>query len=143
VPATPPSTYVLVPFEQPGIADPRGADVTRSLLAKLQDRKLDVKTASPVDHYAVVANAPALCTTAGAQAIIVPDVRVEQSSVTGHSHASLRLTMLNCGGAVIGHGAAEADMGQAFLGNFGAAVVGVSEKAMPAAIDQLLSATPK
>ena len=138
-----PSTYLLIPFEQPGIADPRGPDVTHSLLARLQERKLDVKTASPVDHYAVVANAPALCTNVGAQAIIVPDVRVEQSSVTGRSHASLRLTMLSCAGAVLAHGTAEADMGQAFMVNFGATVVGVSERAMNPAIDQLFSAAPK
>jgi len=138
-----PSTYLLIPFEQPGIADPRGPDVTHSLLARLQERKLDVKTASPVDHYAVVSNAPALCTNAGAQAIIVPDVRVEQSSVTGRSHAQLRLTMLSCAGAVTAHGTAEADMGQAFMGNFGATVVGVSERAMNPAIDQLFSTAPK
>jgi hypothetical protein len=135
--AVTPSAYVLVPFEQPGIADPRGADVTRSLLTQLQQRKLDVKPGTPIDHFSAVANAQQLCTGSGAQAIIVPDVRVEQSSATGRSHASMRLTLLSCSGTVLGHGAAEADMGNGFLGNFGAAVVGVSERAMGPAIDQL------
>jgi hypothetical protein len=139
-PAPPPSSYLLVPFEQPGIADPRGPDITRSLLAKLQEHKLDVKAGVALDHFTVVKNAPRLCSDFGTQAIIVPDVRVEQSSVTGRSHASLRLTLLNCSGSVLRHGAAEADVGQVFMGNFGATVVGVSEKAMGPAIDQLFPA---
>jgi hypothetical protein len=139
--AATPSTYLLVPFEQPGISDPRGADITRSLLTRLQERKLDVKAGTPIDHLTAVSGAPQLCSENGAQAIIIPDVRVEQSSVTGRSHASLRLTLLNCSGSLSGHGTAEADMGQAFMGNFGATVVGVSERAMGPAIDQLFPAT--
>ncbi len=135
-PATP-TTYLLVPFEQPGIADPRGADVTRSLLTRLQQHKLDVKAGTPMDHFAAVTGAAQLCAANGTQAIIVPDVRVEQSSATGRSHASLRLSLLSCSGSVLGHGAAEADMGNGFLGNFGSAVVGVSERAMDPAIEQL------
>jgi hypothetical protein len=142
-PAAPPATYLLVPFEQPGIADPRGPDITNSLLTQLKARNLDVKLGTPVDHFSVVSNAPQLCAASGAQAIIVPDVRVEQSSVTGRSHASLRLTQLSCAGALLGHGSGEADVGQLFMGNFGAAVVGVSERAMGPAIDQLFPAAPK
>ncbi|HEY0614770.1 MAG TPA: hypothetical protein VGC96_09025 [Candidatus Elarobacter sp.] len=141
--AVTPSSYFLVPFEQPGISDPRGADITRSLLTQLQQRRLDVKTGNPIDHFTAVANAGRICSDTGTQAIIIPDVRVEQSSVTGRSHASMRLTLLSCAGTVIGHGAAEADMGQAFMGNFGATVVGVSERAMPPAIDQLFPNAPK
>jgi len=148
VPASPaaeatPSSYVLVPFEQPRIADPRGPDVTHSLLAQLQQRKLDVKVGTPIDHFAAVAGAQQLCAGSGAQAIIVPDVRVEQSSMTGRSHASLRLSLLSCTGSVLGHGAAEADMGQAFMGNFGATVVAVSERAMGPAIEQLFPIASK
>ncbi|HEY0394440.1 MAG TPA: hypothetical protein VGD01_08075 [Candidatus Elarobacter sp.] len=142
-PATPPSTYLLVPFEQPGIADPRGADITNSMLTQLKARNLDVRLGTPVDHFSVVSNGATLCAASGAQAMIVPDVRVEQSSMTGRSHASLRLTLLSCGGALLGHGAGEADVGQLFMGNFGAAVVGVSERAMGPAIDQLFPNAPK
>jgi hypothetical protein len=136
-PAPAPSTYLLIPFEQPGIADPRGADVTHSLLTQLQQHKLDVKVFDPIDHFTAVARAPQLCAGTGTQAIIVPNVRVEQSSATGRSHASLHHSLLSCGGSVLGHGAAEADMGNGFIGNFGAAVVGVSERAMGPAIEQL------
>ncbi|MBV8582311.1 MAG: hypothetical protein JOZ86_16935 [Candidatus Eremiobacteraeota bacterium] len=136
-PAAAPSTYVVVPFEQPGIADPRAPDVTHSLLAQLQQHKIDAKPGTPIDHLSTIAGAQQLCAANGAQAIIVPDVRVEQSAVTGRSHASLRLSLVSCSGVVLGHGTGEADIGQMFLGNFGAAIVGVSEKAMGPAIEQL------
>ncbi len=142
-PAAAPSNYLLVPFEQPTIADPRGADMTRSLLAKLQEHKLDAKVGPSVDHFSAVTNAQQLCSASGTQAIIIPNVRIEQSSATGRSHASLRLTELSCTGSVLGHGAAEADMGQAFMANFGAAVVGVTERAMAPAIEQLFPNAPK
>jgi hypothetical protein len=57
--------------------------MTRSLLAQLQQQKLDVKVGTPIDHFSAVTAAQQLCTGSGAQAIIVPDVRIEQSSATG------------------------------------------------------------
>ncbi|MBV8150746.1 MAG: hypothetical protein JOY59_04250 [Candidatus Eremiobacteraeota bacterium] len=140
VPATV-SSYLLVPFEQPGIADPHASDLTNSLQTKLKEHKLDVKTGAPVDHLSVVSTASQLCTSSGAQAIIVPGVRIEQSSVTGRSHAAMRLTLMSCGGTIVRESTAEADMGQAFMYNFGAAVVNVSEQAMSPAIDQLFPAS--
>jgi hypothetical protein len=141
VTATPPSTYLLLPFEQPKLGDPHAADITHSLLAQLQDRKLVVKVGAPIDHLSAVATAQQLCTGSGTQAIIVPNVRIEQSSFSSRSHASLHLSLLNCGGIVIGHGASEANMGNGFIGNFGAAVTGVSERAMGPALDQLFPTT--
>jgi hypothetical protein len=135
--AVTPSSYLLVPFEQPGIADPRGPDITRSLLTKLQEYKLNVTAGPSIDHFSAVTNAAQLCSAGSAQAIIVPNVRIEQSSATGRSHASLRLVLLSCTGSVLGHGDAEADMGQAFINNFGAAAVGVTERAMEPAIQKL------
>jgi hypothetical protein len=134
---------VLVPFEEPTIADPRSADMTHSLLVQLQAQKLDVKVGSPIDHYSAVSSASQLCTANAAQAIIVPDVRIEQSAVTARSHASLHLELLSCTGSVLGHGAAEADMGQPTMVNFGAAVVAVSERAMTPAIEQLFPSKAK
>ncbi|TAM76263.1 hypothetical protein EPN44_05980 [bacterium] len=131
------STYLLLPFEQPGVADPRAADITHSLLTQLQQRKLNVKVGMPIDHLSAIADAQQLCTGSGAQTIIIPNVRIEQSSYTGRSHAALRLTSLSCNGSVLGHGFAQADMGNGFINNFGAAAVGVSERAMGPAIEQL------
>jgi len=133
----PPLTYLLVPYEQPGISDPRGSDITHSLLTALQKKSLTVVAGKPVDHETTIASAGQLCTENKAQNIIVPDIRIEQSSYTGRSHASMLLTLLDCNGAVVSHGAGEADMGSGFMANFGAAVVGVTERAMPPAIAQL------
>lgn len=135
--AASPASYLLLPIEQPGLGDPHAPDMSHSLLTHLQARKPDVKLGTPIDHLSAVSRAAQLCTASAAQAIIVPNIRIEQSSVSGRSHASLHLTQLNCTGSVTGHGAAEADMGQAFMYNFGAAVTGVSERAMDPALDQL------
>jgi hypothetical protein len=140
-PAAPPTTFLLLPFEQPTIGDPHAPDVTHSLLVQLQARKLDVKLGTPIDHLSAVTGAAQLCTANGVQAIIVPNVRVESSPATGRSHASLRLAMLSCGGSVLGHSQAEADMGAGSMNNFGAAVTGISERAMGPAIDQLFPST--
>ena len=90
----------------------------------------------------MVTSAQQLCAANGVQAIIVPDVRIEQSSSKGRSHAALRLSLMSCTGSVLGHGSGEADMG-GVMNNFGAAVVGVSERAMSPAIDQLFPNAPK
>jgi hypothetical protein len=136
-PTAAPSSYALLPYEQPGIADPRGADITRSLLARLQRKYLDVKTAPAMDHFEVFARGAGICAATGAQAIIVPALRVEQSSYTARSHASLRLSLLSCGGAVLRQASAEADIGNLSINNFGAAVVDVSERAMDSALAKL------
>jgi len=142
-PATPlvgPTSYLLLPLGQPTIADPHIADVTHSLLVQLQARKLDVKLGTPMDHLSAITGAAKLCAANGTQAIIVPNVRVEQSSFSGRSHASMHVALLSCGGAVLAHGAGEADMGGGG-NNFGAGVTAVSERAMPLALDQLFPAT--
>ncbi|MGA3035845.1 MAG: hypothetical protein ABSE64_00045 [Vulcanimicrobiaceae bacterium] len=141
VAAAAPSNYLFVPFEEPGVADPRASDMTHSLLKQLQDRKLDVKLGSSVDHLTTLSSAGALCTASGTQAILVPSIRIEQSGFSGRSHASLRLTLLSCSGSILAQGAGEADMGQMFLRNFGASVVGVAERAMIPAEDQLFPST--
>jgi hypothetical protein len=115
--------------------------MTHSLLTQLQGRKLDAKVGPPLDHFTAVTNAPQLCSGSGAQAIIVPNVRIEQSSATGRSHAAMRLSLLSCTGSLLGRGVSEADVGQVFMRNFGATVVGVAERAMIPALDQLFPST--
>ncbi len=139
--AAAPSNYLLVPFEEPGVADPRAPDMTHSLLKQLQDRKLEVKLGLPLDHLTTVSSAATLCAASGTQAILVPSIRIEQSGFNGRSHAALRLTLLSCSGSILGQGAGEADMGQIFMRNFGASVVGVAERAMIPAEDQLFPNT--
>lgn len=84
-----------------------------------------------------ISTAPQLCATNNVQGIIVPDARIEQSSDTGRSHATIRLDLLNCSGRVLRSAFAQADMGNGMIVNFGAAAVGVSERAMGPALDQM------
>jgi hypothetical protein len=141
-PPGPPSMYALLPYEQPGIADPHGMDITRSLFTRLQRKNLVVNTVKAMDHFEVIARAPGICAATGAQAIIVPALRIEQAKDTASSHASLRLSLLNCGGAVLRQASAEADVAHAYTWNLDAAIVDVSERAMDAALTKLFPAPP-
>ncbi|HTZ55438.1 MAG TPA: hypothetical protein VMB20_10290 [Candidatus Acidoferrum sp.] len=135
-------TYLLIPFGQPGVADPRVSDITHSLLTQMQARKLKVVVAgTTIDHLTAIATAPQLCAANNAQAIVVPSIRLEQSISTGRSHAVLRMSLLNCDGAIDGQSVSDADMGQLFIYNFGAALVGVAERAMETGLDQLFPST--
>jgi len=143
-PVTPVTTYLLLPFEQPALGDPHASDITHSLLEQLKKHKLDVKVATtPIDHLTAIATATQLCAANAVQAIIVPQIRLEQSSFSGKSHAALRLTSLGCTGIVLGHGSSESDMGVDFMQNFGSAIVGVSERAMGPAIEALFPVASK
>lgn len=135
-PATPP-TYLLLPFEEPGIGDAHAAQITHSFLLRLQQRKLNVTVGTPMDHITAVAAAPSLCSASGAQAIIVPKVRLEQSVETARSHAAMRLSLLSCSGKTLARGVGDADVGHIYM--FDAAFVAVSERAMGPALDQLFA----
>jgi hypothetical protein len=132
-----PSVYALLPYEQPGIADPHGMDITRSLFARLQRKNIIVNTVPAMDHFEVFARGQGMCATTGAQAIIVPTLRVEQSKDTYSSHASLRLSLLSCGGAVLRQASAEADVAHPYTWNIDAAILDVCERAMDAALAKL------
>ena len=137
VPSSSPTMYALLPYQQPGIADPHGIDITRSLFVRLQRKNLVVNTVTAMDHFEVFARGPSMCATTGAQAIIVPDLRIEQSKDTASTHASLRLSLLSCGGAVLRQASAEADVAHFYTWNLDAAILDVSERAMDAALAKL------
>ncbi|HTW83691.1 MAG TPA: hypothetical protein VMD91_06480 [Candidatus Sulfotelmatobacter sp.] len=136
-PIPPGAKYLVLPFAQPTIADPHVNDVTHSFILQLQKRNLNVVLGAPIDHLTAIATAPQLCAAAGAQGIIVPNVRIEQSDKTGRSHASMHLGLLDCGGALVATGADDADMG----GIGGSAVTGIAERAMVPSLDQLFPST--
>jgi hypothetical protein len=136
-----PTAYLLLPLAQPSIDDPHIGDATNALFLQMQQRKLAVTLGAPRDHLTVIAEAPALCAAARADAIVVPDVRIEQSSVTARSHASLHLTLVDCFGRILAHADADADIGDGSIHNFGAAVTAVAERAMEPALNQLFPAT--
>ncbi len=131
------AAYLLVPFEQPNLADPRSPDITKSFSNKLADRKVSAKVATPIDHLTAVAQAPALCAQNGVSAIIVPSVRLEAAKRT---HAELRLYELDCGGHVIARALSEADINYPASGK---GMIRVAEQAMDAALDQLFSPSAK
>jgi hypothetical protein len=137
-----PSMYALLPYQQPGIADPHGIQITRSLFTRLLRKNVVVNTVPPMDHFEVFARGAAMCAATGAQAIIVPALRVEQSRDTNSTHASLRLSLLSCGGAVMRQASAEADVAHPYTWNLDAAIVDVSERAMDAALAQLFPDPP-
>jgi len=141
-PPGPPSMYALLPYEQPGIADPHGMEITRSLFTRLQRKNLVVNSVPAMDHFDVFARAPAICAATGAQAIIVPALRVEQSKDTASSHASLRLSLLSCGGTVLRQASAEANVAHLYTWNLDAAIVDVSERAMDASLAKLFPDPP-
>jgi hypothetical protein len=141
VPAAASVTYLLVPVEQPGMADPSAPDITHSMLVRLQQRKLDVKAGMPIDHLTAVADAQKLCSASGTQAIVVPSVRIEQSSYSGRSHAQLVVTSLSCAGKILARGVAESDIGHHSITNFSASAVDVAERAMDPALDMLFPST--
>jgi hypothetical protein len=134
--------YALLPYEQPGIADPHGMEITHSLFTRLQRKNLVVNTVPAMDHFEVFARATGICAATGAQAIIVPALRVEQSKDTNSTHASLRLSLLSCGGAVLRQASAEADVAHPYTWNLDAAIVDVSERAMDAALAKLFPDPP-
>ena len=136
----PKDTLVLVPIEEPGIADPHAADMTHSLLLTMQKRAMTVKTTDALDHDDVVHDAASLCSANGAKGIVVPHVRVEQSGYSGRSHASFAMTLLSCTGVPIAHGSNDADMPGGAWSNFTASATGVFERAVAPALDALYAA---
>lgn len=133
-----PSIYALVPYQEPGISDPHGTQITTT---RLQRRNLAVNTVSAMDHFEVFARGPGICAATGAQAIIVPALRIEQSKDTNSTHASLKVSRVSCGGAVLRQASAEADVSQPYTWNLDAAVVDVSERAMDNALATMFPGT--
>jgi hypothetical protein len=135
-----PQTYLIVPFGQPGIGDPRSKDLTGSLSKYMTDRKLAVKVAQPADRLTLVKDAGTMCSQNAATAILVPDLRLEQGPTK--THAELRLVLLGCDGRPKAHAFAETDVGNGFANfNPGAVMVNVGEQATKPALDRLFPGT--
>jgi hypothetical protein len=133
----PAAKYLVVPFAQPDLADPRADDILHSFMGKLEARKITATAAAPMDRLTVIASAKSLCTAAGASAIIVPSLRIEQSSFHGDSYAELRLDVVGCNGQILAKALGTANYKRGTIRNFGADAVAVSEQAMDPALTQL------
>jgi hypothetical protein len=90
-----------------------------------------------MDHFEVFARGPGICAATGAQAIIIPALRIEQSKDTNSTHASLKLSLVTCGGAALRQASAEVDVSHPYTWNLDAAVVDVSERAMDQALAKM------
>jgi hypothetical protein len=137
----PKEPVLLIPVEEPGIADPHAADMTHSLLLTMQKRGMLVKQTAAVDHDTIVHDAASLCSANGVKSIVVPHVRIEQSGFSGRSHASFATTLVSCDGVPIAHGANDADMPGGGWYNFTASATGIFERAITPALDALYPAT--
>lgn len=104
-------TVAVVPFAAPGSEPNRVLDdATGIFVAALGGHGIAPKTIAPLNHLAVVENAPEICAKAGATAILVPTVRTEQnlkaknylvaSVVYYATHAELRLSKIRCDGSL-------------------------------------------
>ena len=131
------AVYLLLPFAQPGIADPRSDDMTGSLTKALAGRNLAVKAGPSIDRLTTLAQAGALCSQAGANAIVVPSIRLEQTTKT---YGELRLDLVSCDGRLLARGTGTGGAGSGWM-NLGAKMVEASEKATPGALDELFPAT--
>lgn len=135
----PAAKYLVVPFAQPGLADPHAEEIMHPFMDKLEMRKITATAAAPMDRLTVIATAQSLCSAAGASAIIVPALRIEQSSFHGDSYAELRLDVVGCSGVVLAKALGTANYKRGTLNNFGADAVEVSEEAMDPALAQLFA----
>ncbi len=141
------NAYLVFPFGQPGISDPRSHDMSNAFVKRLRQRGFTVKVAPRTDDLRVIAEAAQLCASDDVNGIIVPTIRVEQSEYSGSSFASLRLALVGCGGTIRRLAEAHAQIGSLLIVNFGAKAVAVAEQSMKPAIAKLFlnpspSATP-
>jgi hypothetical protein len=135
------SKFLLVPVEQPGLADPNAPAVTTALLAQMKLRNLDVILGTPIDHLTTFASAEQLCASNGVQGIIVPRLGLVQIPFNGGSGARVRLNLLACNGASVGYGSGQGILKKAPKHDFSAAIVEASKEAMGPALDQLFPST--
>ena len=132
-------SYLVLPFGQPGIADPRASEITKAFVKRLKGRGFTVTLAPRTDDLRAIAGAARLCATYNVNGIVVPTIRVEQSEDTGSSFASLRLALVGCTGAIRRESEAHARIGSLLIVNFGAKAVAVAERSMKPAIAKLFA----
>ncbi|NNM93306.1 MAG: hypothetical protein HKL92_08190 [Candidatus Eremiobacteraeota bacterium] len=135
-------SYLVLPFGQPGIADPRASDISNAFIKRLKRLGFTVTLAPRTDDLRVIARAARLCASDAVNDIVVPTIRVEQSEDTGSSFASLRLSLVGCRGTIRRQAEAHARIGSALIVNFGAKAVAVAERSMKPAIAQLFPNSP-
>jgi hypothetical protein len=69
------STFVLIPYEEPGVqnVDPIFATVAPTLAADLQQQGITAKVLVPMDHMDAIAHAAGLCHDNAASGVLIPE----------------------------------------------------------------------
>ncbi len=75
----PTGLYVIIPFGEPGDTDPVQNGATQQFSVDLSERQIRSQIAPPIDAIEAVGSAGRLCGEYGAQGLLVPQLRFEQS----------------------------------------------------------------
>ncbi|GAC1578441.1 MAG: hypothetical protein NVS3B7_12070 [Candidatus Elarobacter sp.] len=71
--------YVIVPFGDPGATDPVQTGATLQFATDLSERHVRSAVSTPIDAIEAVGTAPKMCAEYGAEGLLVPQLRFEQS----------------------------------------------------------------
>jgi hypothetical protein len=71
--------YVIVPFGEPGDTDPVLKNATHQLTVDLSDRRIRTAVSTPIDAIEAVGTARQMCGAFGADGVLIPQLRFEQS----------------------------------------------------------------
>ncbi len=155
--------YVIIPFGEPGETDPVLNGATNQFAADLTGRHVRSEIATPIDAIEAVGTAPRMCQEYGANGLLIPEVRFEQSkerNLTGFIpvvggvvsssgvfdrspiRARLKLFLVDCTGAVRWKTYTTANKihkGQ----NVAAGLTEIANQAMDIAVNQFVSRPPR
>lgn len=155
--------YVIVPFGEPGNTDPVQNNATQRFALDLSDRHVRSAIATPIDAIEAVGTARKLCAEYGADGLLVPQLRFEQSkerNLTGFLpviggvvsssgvfdrspiRALLKLYLIDCAGSVRWKTSTTANKvhkGQ----NVSAGMTEIAGEAMDIAVDQFVNRPPE
>ena len=116
-----PPLYVIVPFGEPGATDPVLNNATQQFAVDLSEHHVRSAISTPIDAIEAVGTARKMCADYGADGLLIPQLRFEQSkerNLTGFLpvvggvvsssgvfdrspiRAQLKLFMIDCAGSV-------------------------------------------
>ena len=155
--------YVIVPFGEPGSTDPVQNSATQRFAVDLSDRHVRSAIATPIDAIEAVGTARKMCADYGADGLLVPQLRFEQSkerNLTGFLpviggvvsssgvfdrspiRALLKLYLIDCTGSVRWKTSTTANKvhkGQ----NVSAGMTEIADEAMDIAVDEFVNRPPE
>jgi hypothetical protein len=155
--------YVIIPFGEPNDTDPVLHGATNQFAADLTGRHIRSEIATPIDAIEAVGTAPRMCQEYGANGLLIPELRFEQSkerNLTGFIpvvggvvsssgvfdrspiRARLKLYLIDCTGAVRWKtytSANKVHKGQ----NVAAGLTEIANQALEIAVNQFVNRPPR